>query len=218
MFEDDRGRLLQIAEWVDRLKDGFTSRSELANEVIWWRLSRIEQCCKRLSVAYNARHPQIAALGLPTMDQVLTNPSPPIPLAAALARRAIDTFEPLLASLPPPPPPRSSQPTPSSRHLEIISKLKTMEPQLRERGLTSLYVFGSVARREDGPDSDVDLTFGLNPEGGAVFSLWDQSRVAGELTTVLNSKVDLVEWESFHDDVRERVRRDMVRIFGELCA
>jgi len=119
MFEDDRGRLLQIAEWIDRLNEGFAVRSELADQVIWWRLGRIEQCCERLSAAYRARHPEIAALGLPTMDQVLNDQPPPVSVATALARRVIDTFAPLLNALPPPPPLRAPHPKPGSRHVRI---------------------------------------------------------------------------------------------------
>ncbi len=218
MFEDDRGRLLQIAEWIDRLEDGFASRSELADEVIWWRLSRIELCCDRLSRSYRAQHPEIAALSLPTLEQVLNEPPPPVAVAAELARRAIDTFAPLLTSLPPPPPMRAPRPKPGSRHDDVATKLRKLEPHLREQGITALYVFGSVARQEDEPESDIDLTFEVSSEAEGTFGLRDRSRIAEELARALGAKVDLVEWGSFRDDVRERVGCDMLRIFGQLRA
>ncbi len=41
---------------------------------------------------------------------------------------------------------------------EIIKKLKELKPILKERyGIEEFAVFGSVARGEDGPDSDVDI-------------------------------------------------------------
>ncbi|GMA18262.1 XRE family transcriptional regulator [Arsenicicoccus piscis] len=43
----------------------------------------------------------------------------------------------------------------------------------QRRGATNLRVFGSVARGEDGPDSDVDLLVDLAPGGGC--SLWPVS-------------------------------------------
>jgi predicted nucleotidyltransferase len=54
---------------------------------------------------------------------------------------------------------------------EIISKLKAVEPQLRAHGVAALYLFGSYARDEARPDSDVDVfvdpanedAFGLIP-------------------------------------------------------
>ena len=40
---------------------------------------------------------------------------------------------------------------------EVISKLKLLEPRLRDHGIASLYIFGSYARDEAKPDSDLDL-------------------------------------------------------------
>ena len=54
---------------------------------------------------------------------------------------------------------------------EVIARLKTAEPALRQRGVAALYLFGSHARDEARPDSDVDVfvdpadesAFGLTP-------------------------------------------------------
>ena len=40
---------------------------------------------------------------------------------------------------------------------DVISRLKLLEPKLRNHGIASLYMFGSYARDEAGPDSDLDL-------------------------------------------------------------
>jgi predicted nucleotidyltransferase len=40
---------------------------------------------------------------------------------------------------------------------EIIARLKQAEPALRDFGVAALYLFGSHARDEAGPDSDVDV-------------------------------------------------------------
>ena len=164
------------------------------------------------------QHPEILALSLPTLEQVLNEPPPAVEIAAELARRAIDTIVPLLAALPPPPPIKAPQPKAGSRHDSITTELKKLEPHLREQGITALYVFGSVARREDGPESDIDLTFEAASKAEGPLDSWNRSRIAEELARALGSEVDLVEWGSFRDDVRERVSRDMVRIFGQLRA
>lgn len=39
----------------------------------------------------------------------------------------------------------------------MIERLKSVEPALREIGVARLYLFGSFARDEAGPDSDVDV-------------------------------------------------------------
>ena len=40
---------------------------------------------------------------------------------------------------------------------DVIAKLKAAEPALRAHGVGALYLFGSYARDEAGPDSDIDL-------------------------------------------------------------
>lgn len=40
---------------------------------------------------------------------------------------------------------------------EVISCLQSVEPQLRALGVAGLYLFGSQARNEAGPDSEVDV-------------------------------------------------------------
>lgn len=45
---------------------------------------------------------------------------------------------------------------------DAIRLLKAAEPELRARGVTSLALFGSTARDEGGPDSDVDLLVDLD--------------------------------------------------------
>ncbi len=55
-------------------------------------------------------------------------------------------------------------------------------------GLSNVRVFGSVARGEDGPDSDVDLLVDLAPE----MSLFDLGRAEVELERILERPVDVV--------------------------
>src|SRR5690348_5280027 len=43
------------------------------------------------------------------------------------------------------------------RRDEVITKLKTAEPKLRELGVAALYLFGSHGRDQARPDSDVDV-------------------------------------------------------------
>jgi uncharacterized protein len=43
------------------------------------------------------------------------------------------------------------------RRDDIIARLKNTEPKLRQVGVAALYLFGSHARDEAQPDSDVDV-------------------------------------------------------------
>ncbi|GEL48450.1 hypothetical protein CHO01_35660 [Cellulomonas hominis] len=55
-------------------------------------------------------------------------------------------------------------------------------------GMSNVRVFGSVARGEDGPESDVDLLVDLGPEVG----LFDLGRAEVELEAILGREVDVV--------------------------
>jgi predicted nucleotidyltransferase/DNA-binding XRE family transcriptional regulator len=75
-------------------------------------------------------------------------------------------------------------------------------------GIRNLRVFGSVARGEDRPDSDVDLLADL-PPGLSLFGL---GRVEAELEGILGSRVDLIPAGDLKPGVRARVERDLVAL------
>ena len=75
-------------------------------------------------------------------------------------------------------------------------------------GVTDLRVFGSVARGQDRPDSDLDLLADV-PPGIGLFGL---GRVAQELEAIVGSHVDLVPASDLKPDVRRRAERDLVAL------
>jgi uncharacterized protein len=75
-----------------------------------------------------------------------------------------------------------------------------------DHGIQNLRVFGSVARGEDRPDSDVDLLADL-PPGLSLFGL---GRVEAELEDILGSRVDLIPAGDLKPGVWARVERDLV--------
>jgi predicted nucleotidyltransferase/DNA-binding XRE family transcriptional regulator len=75
-------------------------------------------------------------------------------------------------------------------------------------GITNLRVFGSVARGEDRPDSDVDLLADL-PPGLSLFKL---GRAEAELEAILSSRVDLIPAQDLKPGVWARVERDLVAL------
>jgi hypothetical protein len=98
----------------------------------------------------------------------------------------------------------------SSRAIET---LKALEPALRAKGISGLHLFGSVARNEDKQASDIDLMFDLAPS--ARFSLFDQARIARQLSEALDAKVDFVPRRALHPLVRLTAEAERVTIFGE---
>ena len=75
-------------------------------------------------------------------------------------------------------------------------------------GVSGLRVFGSVARGEDRPDSDVDLLADL-PPGMSLFGL---GRVQADLEAIVGTRVDLVPAEDLKPDVRPRAERGLVTL------
>ena len=75
-------------------------------------------------------------------------------------------------------------------------------------GVQNLRVFGSVARGEDRPDSDVDLLADL-PPGMSLFGL---GRVQADLEAIADTRVDLVPAQDLKPDVRSRAERDLVAL------
>jgi uncharacterized protein len=73
-------------------------------------------------------------------------------------------------------------------------------------GVTNLRVFGSVARGQDRPDSDVDLLADL-PAGISLFGL---ARVQEDLEAIAGARVDLIPAADLKPAVRMRVAQDMV--------
>lgn len=71
---------------------------------------------------------------------------------------------------------------------ELLTKLRELKPWLEEQGIVNVRLFGSYARDEAGPDSDVDL---LVDEAGPA-GPWGSSPVEDALTEKLGVRVELV--------------------------
>jgi uncharacterized protein len=71
--------------------------------------------------------------------------------------------------------------------------------------VTNLRVFGTVARGEDQPDSDLELLVDLPPDMG----LLALGRVQAELEAILDTKVDMVPASDLKPEVRARAERDL---------
>jgi hypothetical protein len=92
----------------------------------------------------------------------------------------------------------------------VIKTLSDHKDELRSRGVEALYLFGSTARDEAGPESDVDLFFDYNdPE----FSLVELVRIKNMIEETLGSPADVMTRDSIHPRLRSRVEKSSIRIF-----
>jgi uncharacterized protein len=95
---------------------------------------------------------------------------------------------------------------------EIISTLRQALHALeREFPLRSLALFGSAARGESRPESDIDILVEFTP--GSVITLFTLSRLLTRLQSLLGPHVDLIE---NHDGLsaafRTAIQRDLCRV------
>ena len=73
-------------------------------------------------------------------------------------------------------------------------------------GASEVRVFGSVARGDAGPDSDVDLLVKMAPER----SLLDHVALWQDLEDLLGRKVDLVSEKALHRLIRDQILKEAV--------
>ncbi|PZO47869.1 MAG: nucleotidyltransferase [Alphaproteobacteria bacterium] len=73
-----------------------------------------------------------------------------------------------------------------SRH-EILAKLRALKPWLEQQGIVRVRLFGSYARDEAGPDSDVDLLVETSRPLGL-----DHFRLEADLSAKLGATVQMV--------------------------
>ena len=89
---------------------------------------------------------------------------------------------------------------------QVRRKRRDLVAAAAAHDVTNLRVFGSVARGEDRPDSDVDLLVDLPPRMG----LLGLGRVQAELKAILGAKIDLVPANDLKPAVRARAEGDLV--------
>jgi uncharacterized protein len=94
---------------------------------------------------------------------------------------------------------------------EALRRLRAHEADFRAAGVAALYLFGSTARNEAGPDSDVDLFMDAADE--ARFSLFDLVRLTRHAGIILESPADILTRQGLKDRVRARAEQDAVKVF-----
>jgi len=93
----------------------------------------------------------------------------------------------------------------------VRRRLAAEEPELRRRGVCHLAVFGSVARGDDRPDSDVDVAVEIKADRS--FSLIRMEETRLFLEDALRRRFDLGEIDSFRPQVRAAFERERVPVF-----
>jgi predicted nucleotidyltransferase len=94
---------------------------------------------------------------------------------------------------------------------DAIEALKRQADALRALGATSLFLFGSVARDEAGPDSDIDLF--IDYDSASRFSAFDLVGIKLFLEEKFRLPVDVTTRDSLHPMLKDRIEQSALRVF-----
>ena len=97
---------------------------------------------------------------------------------------------------------------------EAIDRLKAGEAELKRRGVAHAGVFGSLARGDGRPNSDIDVLIRFAPE--ASVTLWDYAALKRRVAQMLRTpsrQVDVIDLDGMSAYVRPTVERDAVYAF-----
>ena len=86
----------------------------------------------------------------------------------------------------------------------IQTRRKEILETARRNGAVNVRVFGSVARGEEGPESDIDFLVTLEPGR----SLLDLARLLRELNLLLDRPVDVVTEAGLRPRIKPQVLRE----------
>ncbi len=94
---------------------------------------------------------------------------------------------------------------------EIHKQISSLEKPLRDRGVKSIFLFGSAVRDENTLASDIDVFIDTDPE--VSFSLLDLVDVKYFLENNLRREVDITTREGLHPHIKESVINESEQVF-----
>ena len=92
----------------------------------------------------------------------------------------------------------------------IIGKIKSFLKE--DNRISAAYLFGSYARGEEKPDSDVDLMVEFKTDKN--YSFFDLLDLSFFLEKRINIKLDIVEKGFIHDFALQTATNDLIKIYG----
>ncbi|NJN79750.1 MAG: nucleotidyltransferase family protein [Anaerolineales bacterium] len=91
---------------------------------------------------------------------------------------------------------------------DLISLIQKNRTQLTKLGVKSLSIFGSVARGEERPDSDIDILVEFEPS--ATFDRYMDTKFY--LEDLLRRQVDLAVAQSIKPRLKKNITQDLIHV------
>ena len=101
-------------------------------------------------------------------------------------------------------------PARAKQRAALVALLRTHAAEIREQGIVSLAIFGSRARGDEHPDSDLDILVAYDPD--RPFTLYDLVRIERRLESLTGLKVHLSTRDGFRPHRLRRVLKDAVSV------
>jgi predicted nucleotidyltransferase len=93
----------------------------------------------------------------------------------------------------------------------ILAKLRELAPAMKAEGVTRLAVFGSRARGDARPDSDLDILVDVEPD--ASFSVLDLIGIQHLIDDATGLQTQATMRRSISPRIAERIADDIVEVF-----
>jgi predicted nucleotidyltransferase len=93
----------------------------------------------------------------------------------------------------------------------IIARLRASEAELRARGVTHAALFGSRARGDHGPDSDIDIIVDIDPS--VDMSIYEYVGLKRYIASLLEGPVDVIDREGLKPYIRPPAEGEAVYAF-----
>src|SRR5271163_1995228 len=94
---------------------------------------------------------------------------------------------------------------------EIIETSRAREADLRAHGVLHAALFGSAARDEQRPDSDLDILVDLDP--AIVATMFDYAGLKDYVASLFQGSVDVIDRDALKPRVRPRATADAIYAF-----